>query len=560
MKYANIITAFALGSLIFFALFFYERDENYKEITIESGAPTHKILLLPLDSRPQCLDFAVYLGKIANLEIIAPPKSLLGDDRDFARPYKIRAWLKENIALADAAIISTDMLMHGGLLPSRLNAGGASDINAAIALLTEIHEKFPDVPLYAFNVIPRLAVADKPDAAKWRDELLEYSALTEKVCTFGERGDTARLDELRRKIPAALLADYHKLFNDNAAINARLLELTKKNILTKLVIGQDDGETFGLSNITRAIFYNDRRRFALDENKAVLTRGADEIAQTLLCCVYQYLHGFSVPKIFVRYNTEEAARTIMPYMPNPTEISIAEKIYLSGAAFAETEDDADFILYVNIGTETSDRYKSALEVKKLLADSKKIALIDLSENFSKDETLLPLLLSGGAPVNRLIAYAGWNTTSNSAGTALAQAILFTEQAKNLAHTDLMLSLYKNNLTFLNARFLEDYFYLKQDIDSVNKLLAAESIDSYRLDSDMDFAETALQKISVQSLNSLKSATSWQKPISVITPQGEINLILSDISAKYAFPWHRSFEIALKLDLFFKTSGNFTNYY
>ena len=41
-------------------------------------APTTKILLIPLDDRPPCLQFPEKMGLIAGAEVIAPPKELLG--------------------------------------------------------------------------------------------------------------------------------------------------------------------------------------------------------------------------------------------------------------------------------------------------------------------------------------------------------------------------------------------------------------------------------------------------------------------------------------------------
>ena len=37
----------------------------------------HKIILIPLDSRPPCTDFVVDLGKIAGTEVIMPPNKFL---------------------------------------------------------------------------------------------------------------------------------------------------------------------------------------------------------------------------------------------------------------------------------------------------------------------------------------------------------------------------------------------------------------------------------------------------------------------------------------------------
>lgn len=512
---------------------------------------THRILLIPLDSRPQCLDFVIDLAKIADFDIIVPPRELLGDDREFARPYKLRQWLSEHIKDADAAILSADMLIHGGLLPSRLNAGSKSDIEETWQLLQEIRRGQPELPLYVFNIIPRITVAEQPEVEEYKDALLEYSALTEKIYTFGQADDIKQRHYLEQKLPASLIFNYHKLYNDNAALNAQLLKLTADGVITKLIIGQDDGEVFGLPNIVKEQFHRQASALKLSPNRAALTRGADEVAQTLLCSIYQYFHGFNAPKIFVMYNNPHSAEKIMPYMPNPVKETIREKIYLSGALPVQTAAAADFILYVNIGSDKTidNRFNNAKDVKQLLISAKPVALIDLSEDFRACDTLLPVLINNNAPLNRLIAYAGWNTTSNAAGTALAQAILFTERQSNDSSAASQLRLYQNNLAFLNARFLEDYFYLKHDIDKLNSILEEHSIDRYNINNDIPFANSQLQELFTASVKKLISSRGWQETVKLKTTDGPLTIKPAALDVTVQLPWHRTFEIDVELKMF-----------
>ena len=93
----------------------------------------------------------------------------------------------------------------------------------------------------------------------------------------------------------------------------------------------------------------------------------------------------------------------------------------------------------------------------MLAAGRSVALVDLAEHFRADETLLPLLLEGGAPIQTLAAYAGWNTASNSVGTAVAHATLLETAKRRMRTKEDLLRLYAAHLTFLDGRILEDYF-------------------------------------------------------------------------------------------------------
>ena len=131
--------------------------------------------------------------------------------------------------------------------------------------------------------------------------------------------------------------------------------------------------------------------------------------------------------------------------------------------------DCYIILFVHCGD--ADAKPTAAEAEQLasyLKHDKHVALIDLSANFEAEEMLLPLLLEQNISVNRLAAYAGWNTFSNSSGTALAQSIIFTGRLRQLqaqqSATDnplLIPALYADNLNFTIERMLEDYYYQKR---------------------------------------------------------------------------------------------------
>ena len=78
---------------------------------------TSRILLIPLDDRPPCLQFPVRMGAIGDAEIVTPPRELLGRFTEFGQSEAIIEWLKkQNLNSFDAAIVSVDMLAYGGLV------------------------------------------------------------------------------------------------------------------------------------------------------------------------------------------------------------------------------------------------------------------------------------------------------------------------------------------------------------------------------------------------------------------------------------------------------------
>lgn len=187
----------------------------------------------------------------------------------------------------------------------------------------------------------------------------------------------------------------------------------------------------------------------------------------------------------------------------------------------------------------------------MLNEGKFVALVDLSEHFRAEETLFPQLIQSELPLNQLIAYAGWNTTSNAVGTALSQAVLFCTRFEEVSNQQEKIELYRHNLTFLNNRFLEDYYYLKDLIDTVNANLKKSSIENvYDLDINRSyrFANELLAEGMNARISYLKNTKAYQKPVRIKSRE-PILLHIKDLQADAFFPWPRTFEIRLESTLY-----------
>ena len=114
------------------------------------------------------------------------------------------------------------------------------------------------------------------------------------------------------------------------------------------------------------------------------------------------------------------------------------------------------------------------KLKTLLISDRHIALVDLTANYTENELLIPKLLEAKVPLSRLAAFSGWNTLSNSLGTALSQATLFTGQLHRLPQSEHP-SLYAQNLNFTVERLLDDYAYQKLMHAQLTTLLKLKAI-------------------------------------------------------------------------------------
>ena len=65
-------------------------------VSLNAQAPyASRVLLIPLDDRPPCLQFPMKMGLIGDVELVTPPRHLLGRFTQFGKCGSIILWLKK---------------------------------------------------------------------------------------------------------------------------------------------------------------------------------------------------------------------------------------------------------------------------------------------------------------------------------------------------------------------------------------------------------------------------------------------------------------------------------
>ena len=518
-----------------------------------------EVILVPLDTRPPCGFLVEKAAAIAKLKITMPPHELLDYYTLPGETENIRQWLLANIKDGQPVIISIDQLLFGGLIASREKELSPADIDSLKLFLETLHQKYPHSPLYAFSILPRISPPPSIENYQERKDIIRYSRLVDRTVLYQNKEDFAELHALKAKLPAEDLAKYHQLYSQNTALNKELIELVKNKTLTRLVIGQDDGEEYGMPNIEKRNLMTLIAEDHLTSDEVCLTHGADEVALTLLTEIKMAKQNYQ-PKIYLAYNDPSVPEMIMPYMASSVRLTAEEKISMLHGKIVNTPEEADFILLISCGSgdTLSSRQQTVTRLNTWLNKGYQVALVDLSEHFLAEETLFPLLLKQDVPLESLIAYAGWNTTSNSIGTALAEAILYTGGLKSANNDEDVKQLVLANITFLNNRYLEDYFYLKDVITLVNnELKKAGYHNVYDLDLEHNFrwANHMLRQGMKDRVNSFKYSAAVQRPFKVKTKNGTITFQLKELTFDTSYPWPRTFEIYFDSQPYLYTTEN-----
>ena len=583
--------------IIFILLYMADLWNSISAVSLPALPAHEELLLVPLDSRPVCSTMVQKLGKLAGINVIVPPKELLDNYQEPAKSKKLWQWLQNKSANYNTSIISTDILLHGSLLQTRQHIASAQEQDYFFSELNKLQKNITASPprqskytnstdstdsdkhqLQLFSVIPRLLVSDEVYPDCWYQwHLMRYSQLLDMVQINGDYAMTKELMEYKGEIPADILSKYTSIFTQSQGFNERLLAhllpkaKNSKNIANTqvnatvatnaplFIIGQDDSSPFGLPHMTATKLARHIEEHTW-QTQAQLTNGADEIAALLLTRHFLQQSHWQ-PKLFLAYGSPKTEFKHMPYMASSVGATLRNQAQLVGAQLVEEPNAADIILFVHCGD--ADAKPTAAEAEQLasyLKHDKHVALIDLSANFEAEEMLLPLLLEQNISVNRLAAYAGWNTFSNSSGTALAQSIIFTGRLRQLQAQQratnkplLIPALYADNLNFTIERMLEDYYYQKRIHPQLRPYL--ESFGT--TPTDLEPEEKQQTEYRIQERLSLYATWLYWRSLSRTPFYADTHkaYYLTDLTVGAKLPWNRIFEVDLNVHTKVSTKPN-----
>jgi hypothetical protein len=291
-------------------------------------------------------------------------------------------------------------------------------------------------------------------------EIHRFGALTH-MRSLGLEVDEGELAALQKRIPQEDLQDFLSRRANNLIYNQKAIDLRKEGIIDCLVIPQDDSAPYGYTAIDQTVVRDHISDVGLTA-QVLMYPGADEVGLTLLTrCVLAFAH--KKPKVYVKYAAEHADGIIPSYEDRPLGETVKYHILAAGGRKVDSYRDADCVLcftansrgmseakYQAKHTVEYDCFRNLPElidfIKDAVQDGKPVILADNAYANGGDLQLLKCLQSEGL-LDKLAAYAGWNTNANTLGTALAQGLLYLLEGGTASHYN-----------FLALRYLEDLGY------------------------------------------------------------------------------------------------------
>ena len=428
---------------------------------LNPNQPLGRIVLVPLDDRPAVAQFAQMIGAIGDYEIVMPPHEMLGKFTTPGDTKKLRDWLSiVNYGKIDAIVISVDMLAYGGLVASRAADTTQTDALKRLEFFHWLKNKHPTVPVYAFNVLMRVAPTASKETRGWRDDLARWAELMDRAPKTNDAKLKAELEQLKTKLDRQVMDNYLTARRRDLQVNLAMIKLYEDRVIDNLIFLQDDAREYGLHRHDQLILHErlKARGFA---DEVPIYNGADEGSLSLVARATLDKHKQKI-KVAVVYSSEKGRKIIAPYEDHPLEFTVENQIKAAGGQLVAANEAPDYTLYVNAPETTASEF--TMFSKNLVADlkaGKAVALADVlfpAPHFSGADERLVTILKAEKLIDKLTSYAAWNTAGNTLGTAIPAANLrvfskqLTEAPERAARTSV------SHFEFLLHRFAGDYLY------------------------------------------------------------------------------------------------------
>lgn len=495
------------------------------------------IIFVPHDNRP--ISFKQTADNIRDLgyEVLTPPEELLGNrENPYAKPEELSKWVIENAKKADAAVISSDSMVYGSLVASRKHNLSEDVVLARVHNFEKIHQANPNMKLYVFGSIMRTPqtseASGSEDAnyyAQYGTDIARYTALNDKLEQDGlTHKERKQLQQYEQKIPKAALDDWLSRRQGNFLVSKNLIDLARNDVITYLALGCDDNAKYSQTNKERRAL--DNYGSDLGELEYQSVAGIDEIGYVLLTRAVNNLQG-DIPFVSVHYAKGTGENTIPAYSNEPIKNSIATHIKMAGGMKVNSDKRADLVFMVNTNFDGTTGAANDLNnvyipneniidfvnmVDKAIQANKKVGIGDITFGNGSDNALM-FSLYGKNLLDKLNAYSGWNTPTNSTGYALAMGM-------GANYTDRV-----DILKMLEVRYLDDWLYQANIRQAV-----ANRLNS--MPGEGDYGNTKTRTLPAEKL----ATEALQKMIADYgLEKFEGQSYVAD--AQIRFPWQRMFE-------------------
>lgn len=516
----KLITVFNFILALLFGLAVFETTVLAKEKSA--------FIFIPMDNRPVCFSYPVKVMEAAGYKIYTPPEKLLATRTTPADTEKLWKWLESRAEKVDAAVISTDALIYGGLVASRTHSLPVAELERRVNRLKDLHMD-KNIRFYGFSTLmrtPRESYGNVEPAyySHVGPAIYRYSQLSDKSDLHAETLlEDFEVGAFERNLAKAHLKDWLDRRNKNMDVNRELAMLARMGRFDYFAIGKDDNAPLSHTHMeARKISFSNAD--VSDETFQILP-GVDQLGLLLLTRAANEL-SHQAPKVYQMYVEGVGPKTIPQYSDLPLGTSIPEQIIAAGGKIVYSPDAADVVLAINTpangtmydSTSLSNQYFASPANKRYIANLGKmldrgvnVSLADVAFSNGGDNGFMNEMSLRGY-TDKLSAYNGWNTADNTIGFAISQGMLAPKIAK------------EKQLLLMRERIIDDWYYQSNARRLITDELEKEKKAAYKY--TLNEMAPRVKKEALEVINRL--AVNYD--------------ITAGTQYKLDFPWNRLFEV------------------
>lgn len=507
-----------------------------------------KIMFIPLDERPCNYNYPEMIYNITLDNLIKPPLSILGNKKEPANVNKLQKWILKNIDGVSHIILSIEMLVYGGIIPSRIHQLEENEILDRLQFIDIMKNINPDLKIFAYNLITRVpsynSDDEEPDYYEYHGTNISkygyYSDLLSQ--NLLDKKQKEKFAEIKNEIPKKVLEDYLNRRQKNHELNKKVIDYVEKHLIDFLIFPMDDNSEYGFSAKERRRIINKVYQKELLD-KIYSYPGADEVGTVLTARAFLDEKNYR-PKVYIKYSSEQG-KNIIPYLEDrPLEQTVKYHMLAANGIVVDNIKDADYILVVNTPTQkiidSIKGWESILNMDDMIDPSRNLNEVVDSINYYLDNDL-PVAIADVAVVNgsdqylmqllknynllkQISAYGAWNTSSNTIGSVIAHANILNYYQKENSLNEKQKELSKR---YLFMRYLEDWGYQHIVRTEVTKKLDEYNLNYFDLKDKTNFISELIKDKLYKFKN--KNLTEFNYDFTI------------------KMPWNRMFEIKIEID-------------
>jgi hypothetical protein len=334
---------------------------------------------------------------------------------------------------------------------------------------------------------------------------------------------------------------YLEVRRRNHEVSQAALQLLAEGVLDYLALVQEDAAPVGLHLGEQEALRTTAAELGVEDRMA-LHPGADEIGLVLLARHCHLTSGVT-PRLCPDYASEAGSKVIPLYEDRLLRETVQSTLRAAGAEIAPPmSSEALLFVHTPLGEQRESteapppgsapalarQSESLVERVGFAAEAGRlVALADVAYANGGDPELLGALERTGAG-RGLRGYAGWNTASNTLGTAIAQLCLEVVAAR--ASRDAGLA----SRRFLACRLADDYEYQTCLRPRAVEQAAALGADQFALGEQAPQLEEYVRRELAPQAQARYASVTGRSPEEL----GEL---------KISLPWRRLFEVEVKFD-------------